>query len=82
MVSEREDEFSDRLRTSRSFFGFTALHYAVLADQAEIVQTLLDAGANPIAENELGHRPADYASGGVIAKILKDHTSKVKFFTS
>lgn len=40
----REDEFSDRLNTRSSFKGCTALHYAVLAENENIVKLLLEAG--------------------------------------
>ena len=40
----REDEFSDRLNPRVSFKGCTSLHYAVLADNMEIIQMLLKAG--------------------------------------
>ena len=40
----REDEFSDRLNTRANFKGCTSLHYAVLADDHEIVDLLLKHG--------------------------------------
>ncbi len=40
----REDEFSDRLNTRASFKGCTSLHYAVLVDDLEMVQLLIDSG--------------------------------------
>ncbi|OXU21902.1 hypothetical protein TSAR_002413 [Trichomalopsis sarcophagae] len=61
VLSEREEEFSDRLIARATFKGFTALHYAVLARSKDCVKALLDAGANPTIENEAGRRAVDYA---------------------
>ena len=40
----REDEFSNRLSAQANFKGCTSLHYAVLADDQQIVKLLLAAG--------------------------------------
>lgn len=73
---KREEEFSDRLNNRASFQGFTALHYAVLADSIACVKALLDAGANPTIENEAGHRAVEYARDGEIKEILNKYTLK------
>lgn len=73
----REDEFSDRLNNRASFKGCTGLHYAVLGDNLAIVESLLEAGANPTLENESGHRPAAYARSSKVTELLK--TFEVKF---
>ena len=61
VLSEREEEFSDRLIARATFKGFTALHYAVLSRSKDCVKALLDAGADPTVENEAGRRAVDYA---------------------
>lgn len=78
VLLRREEEFSDRLNNRATFQGFTALHYAVLADNVEIVRVLLEGGANPIKENDAGHRPADYAREGEAKVLLLKHALKVK----
>lgn len=40
----REEEFSTRLRANANCKGCTALHYAALIDNGEIISLLLDAG--------------------------------------
>ncbi|XP_043288372.1 caseinolytic peptidase B protein homolog isoform X2 [Venturia canescens] len=55
------------------WMGFTALHYAVLADSKDCIKALLDAGANPTIENETGHRAVDYAREGEIKDLLDRH---------
>ncbi|KAK6629500.1 hypothetical protein RUM43_003317 [Polyplax serrata] len=72
----REEEFSNRLNNRATFQGFTALHYAVLADDIEIIQALLEGGANPSKENDAGHRPSDYANDGEIKDLLMKHAVK------
>ena len=37
--------------------GFTALHYAVIMDNAEVAKLLLNAGANPNAASRQGYQP-------------------------
>lgn len=76
VVIMREDEFSDRLSNRANFKGCTALHYAVLADDIDIVKQLLYAGANPSAENVLGHKPYDYARTPQLQNILKENEQK------
>ncbi|KAF5881279.1 caseinolytic peptidase B protein, partial [Clarias magur] len=72
----REDEFSSRLSTRASFRGCTSLHYAVLADDLRTVRMLLDAGANPLQVNELGHTPLSYAKEGEMHTLLKEREGK------
>lgn len=77
----REEEFSSSLSHKATFRGFTALHYAVLADNYDVVKLLLDAGADPLVENEAGHRPLMYARECEVKKLLEHYTSKVKTST-
>lgn len=44
VLYDREDDFSDRLNNRASFRGCTALHYAVLSNDINIVRILLEAG--------------------------------------
>ncbi|XP_066590330.1 mitochondrial disaggregase-like isoform X2 [Prorops nasuta] len=76
VLTKREEQFSDRLNNRASFQGFTALHYAVLADSIGCIKALLDAGADPTIENEAGHRPLEYTRDQEITKILTQHALK------
>ncbi|XP_020293306.1 caseinolytic peptidase B protein homolog isoform X2 [Pseudomyrmex gracilis] len=76
VLMKREEEFSEILNNKATFQGFTALHYAVLADSEICVQTLLDGGANPTVENEAGHRAVEYAKEGKIKEMLIKHAIK------
>uniref|UniRef100_A0A8C1HHT4 ClpB family mitochondrial disaggregase n=1 Tax=Cyprinus carpio carpio TaxID=630221 RepID=A0A8C1HHT4_CYPCA len=72
VLVSREDEFSNRLSSRASFRGCSALHYAALTDDLRTVRMLLDAGANPLQKNELGHTPLTYAKEGETATLLKE----------
>ncbi|XP_062491041.1 mitochondrial disaggregase [Pezoporus occidentalis] len=72
----REDDFSNRLNIRANFRGCTALHYAVLADDRPTVTLLLEAGANPLQKNEMGHTPLDYARDGEVKDLLKAAETK------
>ncbi|KAI5098572.1 caseinolytic peptidase B protein-like [Silurus meridionalis] len=72
----REDEFSNRLSSRASFRDCTALHYAVLADDLCTVRMLLDAGANPLQVNDLGHTPLSYSKDGEIHTLLNEYEGK------
>uniref|UniRef100_A0A8B9J7B8 ClpB homolog, mitochondrial AAA ATPase chaperonin n=1 Tax=Astyanax mexicanus TaxID=7994 RepID=A0A8B9J7B8_ASTMX len=75
---DREDEFSSRLSSRASFRGCTSLHYAVLADDPRTVRMLLEAGADPLQTNELGHTPLAYAKEGEMHTLLKEWEGKEK----
>ncbi|KAH0550867.1 hypothetical protein KQX54_021024 [Cotesia glomerata] len=76
VLMNREEEFSDRLNNRASFKGFTALHYAVLADSISTVKVLLDAGADPTIENNSGHRADVYARSAEIKELLIEYAKK------
>lgn len=70
VYATREREFSHRLNQSVTFKGCTALHYAVLIDNYSLVKKLLDAGADPTHQNDLGDEPLTYAENSAIKDIL------------
>uniref|UniRef100_A0A668A0R7 ClpB family mitochondrial disaggregase n=1 Tax=Myripristis murdjan TaxID=586833 RepID=A0A668A0R7_9TELE len=72
----REDEFSSRLSSRAGFRGCTALHYATLADDPRTVRMLLEAGANPLQSNGLGHTPRAYAKEGELNTLLQEWEGK------
>ncbi|XP_039281336.1 caseinolytic peptidase B protein homolog isoform X2 [Nilaparvata lugens] len=73
VLTRREDEFSNQLnnRSSASFEGFTALHYAVLVDDYKSVQLLLAAGCNPNTKSRSGHAALEFAAdAGPVREML------------
>lgn len=73
----REDEFSSDLNTKANYLGFTALHYAALIDNLDIVRTLVEHGANPCLRNDIGHIPVMYAREGPVKTYLEEQSEKV-----
>lgn len=76
VLVEREDEFSNRLSNRASFRGCTALHYAVLTDDTQLVHTLLEKGADPTLANDQNHRPADYSRNPSMRKLLQEYAER------
>jgi len=68
----REDEFCDRLSPRANFRGCTPLHYACLADSLEVVEILLEAGADPLCANDYGHTPLDYAKSSRVKALVAE----------
>lgn len=60
-MQRREDEFCATMNARASFLGWTALHYAALADSAGAARALLEAGADPTARDHAGRRALHYA---------------------
>lgn len=73
----RDEEFCSGLNNRATFTGFTSLHYAVLNDNFDLVQLLIEHGANPCIENESGHKPVTYAKEGKLKEYLTAETAKV-----
>ncbi|KAM9733302.1 mitochondrial disaggregase [Menidia menidia] len=78
VLVSREDEFSSRLSSRAGFRGCTALHYATLADDPHAVRMLLEAGANPLQTNGLGHTARAYAKEGEVGAALLEWEGKFK----
>ncbi|XP_046674532.1 caseinolytic peptidase B protein homolog isoform X2 [Homalodisca vitripennis] len=77
VLQKREDEFSDQLNHRATFSGFTALMYAVLMDNTAAVQLLLENGADPTLENEIGMKARGYATNNnQIQNMLKEYEEK------
>lgn len=76
VLMTRDEEFSGRLNNKASFSGFTALHYAVLSDNLQVAKLLLESGADPLLENDSGHRAIEYANEGEMKDLLKGFTDK------
>ncbi|RVE42537.1 hypothetical protein evm_012817 [Chilo suppressalis] len=60
-MQRREDEFCPTMNARASFLGWTALHYAALADSEQAVRALLEAGADPTARDHAGRRALHYS---------------------
>lgn len=77
---QRDEEFCGSLNNKATFLGFTALHYASLIDNLDIVKLLIKYGANPTAQNDMGHTPVMYAQkGGEMKPFLEKEMSVVSF---
>lgn len=76
VLQKREDEFSDKLNSRASFRGFTPLHYAVVTDNIDIINLLLESGANPNLENDAGHKAAEYTNDPRVQEILSQYSEK------
>ncbi|XP_042898690.1 mitochondrial disaggregase [Parasteatoda tepidariorum] len=74
--STREEEFSPRLSLRASFRNCTALHYAVLMDDYNLVEVLLKHGANPFKTNDLNHKPIDYTNNEEMRELLQSYMKK------
>ncbi|ESO88461.1 hypothetical protein LOTGIDRAFT_234520 [Lottia gigantea] len=72
VLMAREEDFCDRLNNAANFKDCTALHYAVLVDDRNIVETLLQAGADPTKENALGHTPIMYVRSNTMRDLLQN----------
>jgi ATP-dependent Clp protease ATP-binding subunit ClpB len=73
----REHEFSDVLSNRVSFRGFTALHYAVIIDDIEVLRALLEGGADPTIKNDSGIIPVDFTHSPAIRDILLKSSAEV-----
>ena len=76
----RDREFSSRINHYVSYSGFTPLHYAVVMEReegAEMVQYLLEHGADPTVENNRGLCPMRYCISEETKSRLKKYAAKV-----
>lgn len=80
VIMLRDEEFSSSLNNKATFLGFTALHYAALIDNVNIVKLLIKHGANPTMQNDLGHSPIMYAKeDSEIKPVLEKEMAIVSF---
>ncbi|KAL0839959.1 hypothetical protein ABMA28_016567 [Loxostege sticticalis] len=76
-MQRREDEFCATMNARASFLGWTALHYAALADSAGAARALLEAGADPTARDHAGRRALHYARDPSPARdLIMQHTRR------
>ncbi|KAJ1529318.1 hypothetical protein ONE63_006109 [Megalurothrips usitatus] len=75
VVTIREEEFCDRLDYMATFRNFSALHYAVLADDVDTVSVLLQGGANPLQQNDHTKLPISYSNreNRRLVNLLESH---------
>ncbi|KPJ01076.1 Caseinolytic peptidase B protein-like [Papilio xuthus] len=76
-LQRREDEFCSSMNARASFLGWTALHYAALADSAACARELLEKGADPTARDHAGRRPLHYTRDPSPAReLILQHTRR------
>lgn len=77
VLQRREDEFCPTMNARASFLGWTALHYAALADSAGSVSALLEAGADPTTRDHAGRRALHYARDPSPTRdLILNHTKR------
>ena len=69
----RDHEFCSLVNHHASCSGFTALHYAIIIDNREVVKCLLESGADPTIESHRGLKPSDYCNNQEILTLLHEH---------
>ncbi len=74
----RDVEFCSRLYHYTSCSGLTPLHYAVVIDDKELIECLLESGADPTIESYRGLKPSDYCTNQNILALLQQYTLKVQ----
>lgn len=72
----RESEFCPVMNARANYAGFTALHYAALADEESVTKVLLESGADPSLRDHAGRKPFEYAREGSITKRMLIESSK------
>ncbi|XP_049865602.1 caseinolytic peptidase B protein homolog [Pectinophora gossypiella] len=76
-LQRREEEFCGNMNARASFLGWTALHYAALADSANVASVLLDAGADPTARDHAGRRALHYSRDpSPTRELILQHTRR------
>ena len=79
------DEIFETLRLRQDLFpispnastkGATPLHYAVYSGDEQTIQILLELGANPELEDDLGRKPKDYAQSEKTVSFLEAEIEK------
>uniref|UniRef100_A0A1X7TKR5 Uncharacterized protein n=1 Tax=Amphimedon queenslandica TaxID=400682 RepID=A0A1X7TKR5_AMPQE len=72
----REHHFCSFINPYATYTGFTPLHYAVITDNEDIIQLLLDNGANPSIEDSMGRTPINYCTNESVRKLLEKYSVK------
>lgn len=73
----RDDEFCSWINHNVSYSGFTPLHYSIIRNDKDIIEYLLENGADPTVENNAGRTPIDYCNDKIIRKLLLEYTDKI-----
>ncbi|XP_069355114.1 mitochondrial disaggregase-like isoform X2 [Maniola hyperantus] len=77
VLQRREDEFCSAMNARASFLGWTALHYAALADSTTSAKALLEAGADPTSRDHAGRRALHYARDPSTTRdVILEHVGK------
>ncbi|XP_065885497.1 mitochondrial disaggregase-like [Dysidea avara] len=72
----RNHEFTNRFQEDVNFSGFTALHYAVVLNDHNIIKILLENGADPSIRNHKGLKPSAYCTTTYVLKMLNTQEAK------
>ncbi|XP_077288910.1 mitochondrial disaggregase-like [Arctopsyche grandis] len=68
VLRTRENDFCTVMNGRANYAGFSALHYAALADVEDVTKILVEAGADPSLRDHAGRKPFDYAREGSLTK--------------
>lgn len=72
----RQTQFYYSINNSILYRGFTALHYAALKENSEIIELLLNYGADPTLEDETAQRAIHFSEEQSIKTYLEEKSIK------